>query len=100
MSCTKGFKDLCSTCTYQSNCSLQKCSIRPIWHCNEYVDFAPPSKNNPVKEKVQKNMSIPTHSNEKEDSEKYKGLCVNCDNRENCLRPMPEEGIWHCEEYI
>ncbi len=28
-----------------------------------------------------------------------KGLCSNCDNYEDCLLPMPEEGVWHCEEY-
>lgn len=29
----------------------------------------------------------------------YAGLCVNCENRENCLMPKPETGVWHCEEY-
>jgi len=29
-----------------------------------------------------------------------KGLCTNCDNFENCQLPKPEEGVWHCEEYI
>jgi hypothetical protein len=30
----------------------------------------------------------------------YKGLCVNCANRETCLYPKPEGGVWHCEEYV
>lgn len=29
----------------------------------------------------------------------YKGLCSNCDNREECVFPKPEGGVWHCEEY-
>ena len=28
-----------------------------------------------------------------------KGLCENCENRETCLLPKAEGGIWHCEEY-
>jgi hypothetical protein len=30
----------------------------------------------------------------------YKGLCVNCANRETCLLPKAEGGVWHCEEYV
>ena len=30
----------------------------------------------------------------------HKGLCVNCANRETCLYPKPEGGVWHCEEYM
>jgi len=31
--------------------------------------------------------------------EVYKGLCVNCENRETCRLAKSEGGIWHCEEY-
>jgi NADH-quinone oxidoreductase subunit E len=30
---------------------------------------------------------------------KYKGLCLNCANRETCTFPKPEGGVWHCDEY-
>jgi len=36
---------------------------------------------------------------EKSDRERFKGLCMNCDNRFECLLPRPEGGVWHCEEY-
>ncbi len=29
----------------------------------------------------------------------HKGLCMNCDERETCMLPRPESGVWHCEEY-
>lgn len=29
-----------------------------------------------------------------------KGLCINCANRETCLLPRAEGGVWHCEEYL
>jgi hypothetical protein len=34
------------------------------------------------------------------DAGEYKGLCVNCANRETCLLPKSEGGVWHCEEYV
>jgi hypothetical protein len=37
--------------------------------------------------------------NKKGDNERIKGLCMNCDNRFECLLPRPEGGVWHCEEY-
>jgi hypothetical protein len=33
------------------------------------------------------------------EAERFKGLCMNCDNRFECRLPRPEGGVWHCEEY-
>jgi hypothetical protein len=30
----------------------------------------------------------------------FRGLCINCDVRHTCMFPRPEEGVWHCEEYV
>lgn len=30
---------------------------------------------------------------------RYTGLCVNCDNREDCKIRNNDFVIWHCEEY-
>jgi hypothetical protein len=30
---------------------------------------------------------------------KFKGLCLNCENRKTCIFSKPEEGVWRCEEY-
>ena len=32
-------------------------------------------------------------------SNKFKGLCMNCDNSDDCTYPKSESGVWHCEEY-
>jgi len=29
----------------------------------------------------------------------FLGLCVNCEDRETCIYPKPEGGVWRCEEY-
>ena len=28
------------------------------------------------------------------------GLCTNCDLRLDCAFPVPEGGVWHCEEFL
>jgi hypothetical protein len=40
------------------------------------------------------------HKQHEKDAEVYKGLCMNCANRFDCLLPKCEGGVWHCEEYI
>ena len=42
----------------------------------------------------------PSKPGEKGEAERFKGLCMNCDNRFDCLLPRPEGGVWHCEEYL
>ena len=34
-----------------------------------------------------------------DECESKQGLCENCANRDDCLFPRPEGGVWHCEEY-
>jgi len=41
----------------------------------------------------------PSKPSEKKAVERFKGLCMNCDNRFECQLPRPEGGVWHCEEY-
>jgi hypothetical protein len=36
---------------------------------------------------------------EKQHEPRYTGLCVNCDNREDCKIRNNDFVIWHCEEY-
>jgi len=36
----------------------------------------------------------------KEVEKELRGLCVNCANRETCLFPKSEGGVWHCEEFV
>lgn len=55
----------------------------------------PPKKGSDEKAEEAKD----SESNKKSDNERFKGLCMNCDNRFECLLPRPEGGVWHCEEY-
>ena len=32
-------------------------------------------------------------------AEPHLGLCPSCENRDRCIYPRPEGGVWRCEEY-
>ncbi|MFC2084127.1 hypothetical protein ACFLS9_03640 [Bacteroidota bacterium] len=90
------FNDLCTTCNYIALCTRRKNIIRPILFCEEFNDIIPIKK---------KNMGNPTENpatinNSTASTVQIKGICSNCENRETCLLPKHEEGIWHCEEYL
>jgi hypothetical protein len=84
------FNDLCTTCTYSSDCVNATDDKRPIHQCEEFDSYTPPVaepeiKAQPVEAKV--------------DNMKYTGICINCDHRESCAQSATEGGIWQCEEY-
>lgn len=42
---------------------------------------------------------LPTRSGRHLHLDRTKGLCMNCELRLECAFPVPEGGVWHCEEY-
>ncbi|MFC2139536.1 hypothetical protein ACFLR4_02635 [Bacteroidota bacterium] len=91
------YNDLCLSCNYTSLCTKRKNLKRPIWFCEEYDDFMPPQTN---KTSISKQtIANSSFSNPKENPHKYAGICSNCEIRDTCQYPKPENGIWHCEEY-
>ena len=84
------YRDLCSTCSHAESCRGHSTPQRPIFFCEMFEVFAPePVAARPVAAKPA----------EQEDTGRHKGLCVNCDNRDTCILPRPEGGVWHCQEY-
>ncbi len=78
---------LCATCENTPACVYLKAQNGVVMYCEEYhcepnMQSNPTPEPSPVVEIVQ-----------------AKGLCVNCEKRETCKYTIPEEGIWHCEEY-
>lgn len=88
--------DLCSTCMNVNDCAFLIGSSRPVLNCEEFETeaFVPArtaSKNLlPIVE-----LSV----SENGDSVRYAGLCIDCEDRNDCMFPKPEGGVWHCEEY-
>ena len=85
------YRDLCSTCNHAQSCGNRGTPEKPIFYCEEFDAYIPES---PKKTSISESAPI-----EMINSDQYKGLCSNCENRETCLLPKPEGGIWHCEEY-
>lgn len=86
------YTGLCSTCIYASECLSARRSTKPILFCEMFDD----SVELPQTEKPEP-QTEPTPVDE--DTGKFKGLCVNCEDRHICKFPKPEGGVWHCEEY-
>ena len=89
-------RSLCSNCKNDPDCAFKKNRRKPSFYCEEFeVAACPPIKT----AKEEKSAAREPIDVEDEDSDKFVGLCSNCDNRRTCTFPKPEGGIWHCEEY-
>ena len=89
------YRSLCSTCRNAKDCTFRKELQRPSLYCEEFEIDTSPSVNTVEKEKLSPTVSVDAV----QDSDRFIGLCSNCDNRRTCDFPKPEGGIWHCEEY-
>jgi hypothetical protein len=85
-------KGLCVTCGNADGCIFRKRNKQPVLFCEEFDSGVPT-----IVEQVSAE-PYPTIDDMRE-WDKYKGLCVNCENRENCAIRDREIGVWHCEEY-
>ncbi len=95
----KSPEGLCSTCNNAPDCTLCTNMPNPVWDCGEYEDTAPSAPKN--------SFIIPTVSQDTvflsaqgaEEAKKFRGLCLNCENRTTCAHEKAAGGIWHCEDY-
>lgn len=81
---------LCSTCEHAKVCIYARESKEPIMQCEEFFAGELPSDEF---EFIRAPQSKTFYRAD------LKGICVNCENRDNCTFPKPDGGIWHCEEY-
>jgi hypothetical protein len=84
---------LCSTCKYSRSCIFRKEERHPVHECNEFeiASIDAPAASHEVVTNIGTNDSMPDR--------RYKGLCMNCENRLNCRFASTDGGVWHCEEY-
>ncbi len=93
---------LCSTCNNNVDavCSYRELRGFDAQCCEMHDERTPASalltgaQGKPSARVVVASRPVPTESTE------FKGLCINCENRETCLQSRIEGGIWHCEEYL
>ncbi|MBZ5623867.1 MAG: hypothetical protein LAQ69_34965 [Acidobacteriia bacterium] len=88
---------VCLACKHDPECIYEADSDHVILQCEQFeLGFL---------ESLARKMSVggvsfATSPNRGADSRKYPGLCSNCENRETCIYPKPEGGVWRCEEYV
>jgi hypothetical protein len=88
---------LCTTCNYAGECVGATNSTNPVIYCEEF--------DNTVEQKADAAPTLPKPENHMTKAmdlaaNAVKGLCVNCEHRDTCQFPVPESGIWYCEEYL
>jgi hypothetical protein len=82
---------LCLTCRFDPDCIYEARSDRDILQCEQFeMGFRQSPAAAP---------EIRSAAPRPRESSAYLGLCSNCDNRETCIYPKPEGGVWRCEEY-
>jgi len=89
----KFYNDLCSTCNHGEICLSKNTRQGPVWFCEEFDDYVA------VKELYDTALQRTDSQDRLSDSEQFKGLCMNCENRHACSYLKPNGGVWHCEEY-
>jgi len=88
-------KGLCQNCRHQAACALWRNPSESVVHCEEYEVAGAVAK------AAGESFKLPSRQGKKTGSgdTKFKGLCVNCENRKTCTLSKPPGGVWHCEEY-
>jgi hypothetical protein len=90
---------ICSTCNHASGCAHRiKNHGLAIWECENYDDYV---RLNGTFVGGDPAATVPAPRRRAETAAvvEYRGLCKNCELREECTFPHPESGVWHCEEY-
>ena len=90
------YSRLCFTCRHASTCTFPRHPERPSFYCEEFEIESVPAKRTTEEDKPQPTESFITA----EESDDLIGLCCDCENRQACVFPKAEGGVWHCEEYL
>ena len=81
---------LCLACKHDPGCIWENASESAILQCEQF-EMSPPAEVHRGTRAVPRIKVV---------SNGYAGLCANCENRETCIYPKPEGGVWRCEEYV
>jgi len=92
-------RGLCAACVNETSCIYPRDPDRPVLNCEEFEMTLRPEPTRRDDSFVKFVESLLRGSATGEYSAKLMGLCSNCDNRETCIYPKPEGGVWHCDEY-
>jgi hypothetical protein len=91
------YHGLCSVCKCAPDCTYPRDPDHMVIQCEEFDGIEPLSARATGKHRSPPALS---HADRDKGAAKFNGLCSNCENREGCVFPKPEGGVWHCEEYL
>jgi hypothetical protein len=83
---------LCTTCDHRDDCVYAGIDIQPVVFCEEFRADAT------AEMASLDNAGIPSDPALQVEV-RLQGLCVNCDNRKDCVHEKPDGPINYCEEY-
>lgn len=90
---------LCSNCKHAATCTYPRDPARPVLQCDEYECSEPARGARASHRKPAASSPEPHRTAGPREPHRLLGLCSNCDDREACVLPKPEGGVWRCEEY-
>ena len=85
---------ICADCVDRALCTGRRNWVGPVFFCEEYRNQV----GVPTRQAALRPVADPVESPVTRAST-LKGLCVNCERRDDCCFTKPEGGVWHCEEY-
>ncbi len=84
---------VCAACKHDPECIFETAASTIILQCEQFeMTFRGPAV--PPKPVPFRAASIAAKA-----TNGFAGLCSNCQNRDSCIYPKPEGGVWRCEEY-
>ena len=93
---TTTIRGLCATCDCGPECGWRlRAPDRVVFHCEEFHCEPGGSCGGERSAPV---AALTTRSNPPRRG-RDKGLCMNCESRDDCTFRIPEGGVWRCEEY-
>jgi hypothetical protein len=97
-----GTGGLCMTCNNAPTCYYHA-TRGPALFCELFDNYVPSSDRFvPSGDRKLDYEALPSDTSPVRtlpDEREYKGLCMNCEHREECPPSKTAAGVWHCEEY-
>ena len=88
---------LCDHCRHVSVCYRYKYRNQEVWYCEEFCDIRFPQKGKNIT--ASNNNFLPKSDIIETESDRLKGLCKICQNRDVCKISIRNGGIWHCDNF-
>jgi len=85
---------ICVTCNSAPSCVNLKATHQPIWYCDQFDDYVPPSAATEKPRLLAKAPIVQLSTNGS-----LEGLCRTCGNKNDCVNQTPGISKLFCEEH-